>query len=53
MDVSAYGDVLDEQCKACALSGPESVTRREQVECVSGAIGRKVVLEETMGGLCR
>lgn len=27
--------------------------RREQVECVSEAIGRKVVLEETMGGLCR
>lgn len=35
------------ECRACRLSGPESVTRREQVECISEAIGRKVVLEET------
>ncbi|MEV2214951.1 NAD(P)H-binding protein [Streptomyces sp. NPDC050997] len=32
--------------KAYPLSGPESVTQREQVECISEAIGRKVVLEE-------
>ncbi|SFG94713.1 hypothetical protein [Streptomyces mirabilis] len=35
------------ESKAYPLSGPESVTQRGQVECVSEAIGRKVVLEET------
>ncbi|MFF4731997.1 hypothetical protein ACFY3M_43395 [Streptomyces mirabilis] len=35
------------ESKACRLSGPESVTRREQAECISEAIGRKVVPDET------
>jgi hypothetical protein len=35
------------ESNAYPLSGPEPVTQRGQVECVSEAIGRKVVLEET------
>ncbi|EFL22656.1 NAD dependent epimerase/dehydratase [Streptomyces himastatinicus ATCC 53653] len=32
--------------KAYLLSGPESVTQQEQIECLSEAIGRKLRLEE-------